>query len=106
MKMFINTRLFDTDRAKLVAEWETGEGVPDNKRICEKCFVTDKLTIVLLGSGGLDTEYARPGDSRRSKTRLVGWVVTIPEFISWVQRRELNMVPILERLPNGLIPPL
>lgn len=65
MKKIINGRLYNTDTAKKVAEWNNGLAVNDNSYYYENLYLKRTGEYFIYGQGNAGSKYRRPayGDS-------------------------------------------
>ena len=59
MRKIINKKLYDTDRATLIAEWDNGYPINDFHNCSEKLYVTKKGNYFIYGTGGPLSIYAK-----------------------------------------------
>lgn len=59
MKKVIGGKIYDTDKATLVAEWDNGYYGNDFKRCEEALYRTKEGTWFVVGEGGPMSKYAR-----------------------------------------------
>ena len=100
MKKIINGKIFDTDKADVIASRSNGYGFSDFNHCYETLYRTVKGSWFLYGEGGPLSKYAEPvkGGSAGGRDIIV---MTEQEAIDWMQKH--NKIEALEAyFPNEL----
>ncbi len=85
MKKVIERKLYDTETATLIAEWENTHDTRDFTYINEALYRTPSGTYFLVGAGGPDTRYAERHGNLTSGSRE-WFLFTRVEALEWAER--------------------
>ncbi len=88
MKKVIDGKLFDTEKATLIAEYWNGLDYSDFFNITEKLYVTSKGSYFLYGEGGPMTEYRERCGSNNWSGSADMFSLTRREAYRWLVKRE------------------
>ena len=89
MKTVKNGKLYNTETATLVAEWDNGRGNRDFRACEEALYKTKKGQYFICGEGGALTSYATSCGSNSSCGSSRTWLVTQEEARRWCENHEI-----------------
>ena len=88
MKKVINGKVYNTETATLIHEWDNGIYGNDFKRCEEGLYRTDKGAYFTAGSGGPMSKYARScGNNARCGGEGIN-VLTKEEALEWLESHD------------------
>lgn len=94
MKKIINKKVYDTDKATLIAEYWNGLGTSDFHYICEELYITKNGEFFLYGSGGALTKYAKSnGRTAWGSEEIIPY--SADEAYEWLERN--NQIEAIEK---------
>ena len=102
-KYVIEGKLFDTDDAELVHDWENGEAYGDLNYLNETLYCTPQKSFFVVGDGGARTLYAQPNGANSFTGGTGAAVLTADEALEWLQNHDADADTILQyfELPVG-----
>jgi hypothetical protein len=85
MKSIIDGKLYDTEKAEEIAEWENMQNCTDFHWYYERLFVTTKRNYFLHGQGGAASRYAESGGGISSGSEAI-IALTDDEAFDWLAK--------------------
>ncbi|MHA6252764.1 hypothetical protein [Oceanobacillus sp. CAU 1775] len=103
MKKIINKKIYDTDKAILVAEYSNGLFLGDFNYIYEELYLTDTGQFFLHAQGGPNTKYSESNGNQTSGIETIILLDSV-EAYAWLEKH--NKIPeimkyFLERVQEG-----
>lgn len=97
----IDGKIYDTEKAELIHEWENGDSLGDIHYLEEKLYRTPRGAYFLVGEGGAATAYAQriEGNSWADGGDICA--LTEAEAISWLEEHG-GTEALMENFPEAL----
>ena len=88
MKRIINRKIYDTETAELLHEWNNGRFGNDFRAKEESLYRTKKGNFFIAGSGGAMTEYAVSCGNNSTSGSSNIYVISKSEAINWLEEHD------------------
>ena len=89
MKTVIDKKIYNTETATLIAEWDNGMCGSDARACEEALYRTEKGQYFICGSGGALTDYVVYYGSSSSGSTVM-WLVSPEEAYDWCEKRDIS----------------
>ena len=89
MKTVIDKKIYNTETATLIAEWDNGRGNRDFRACEEALYRTEKGQYFICGTGGPLTDYVVSYGSSSSGSTVM-WLVSPEEAYDWCEKRNIS----------------
>jgi hypothetical protein len=87
MKQVINGKMYNTETATLIHEWDNGIYGNDFRSCEESLYVTKKGNYFIAGSGGAMSDYAESnGNSTSGGSRI--WTLDKKDALKWLEEHD------------------
>lgn len=86
MRKIIQGKIYDTDKAKLIAQYSNGLSLSDFKHVYEDLYLTDAGEFFIHAQGGPQTKYS---ESNGNSTWGIETVILLSsvQVIAWLEKR-------------------
>ena len=89
MKTVIDKKIYNTETATLIAEWDNGIVNRDSRACEEALYRTEKGQYFICGTGGPLTDYVVSYGSNSSGSTVM-WLVSPEEAYDWCEKRNIS----------------
>ncbi len=99
MKAIIDGKRYNTETARVIANYSNGLGSSDFRNVSETLYRTNKGAFFLAGEGGAMTKYAEGnGNNTWGSEKII--VMTDDEALNWLEGKRIDPDVIEKEFPD------